>query len=49
MFNITNTLHEDVLKEIIEHAQEARFCIDEEKQREQSILLADKWKDELMA
>ena len=49
LFNIANSLHPKVIKELIEHAQSQRFDIKEEKQKQESILLSEEWEKELKA
>ena len=47
MFNVANTLHNDVVKELVEHALKQRHAINIDRVTEESILMNDYWKDEL--
>ena len=47
MFNVANTLHNDVVKEIVEHALKQRHAINIDRVTDESILMNDYWKDEL--
>ena len=49
MFNIANTLHPNVVKELIEYAHTQRFDVKEDKQQQESILLSEEWEKELKA
>ena len=46
MFNIVNTLHEDVVTDIIQHALRQRHILNEDFQKKESILISDHWKKE---
>ena len=47
MFNIANTLYEDLTKELIEHALKQRNAIESDKKQKESIMISDFWKEEL--
>ena len=47
MFNIVNTLHEDIVMEIIEHALKQRHMLNEDFETKESVLMTDEWKKEL--
>lgn len=47
MFNVANTLHNDVVKELVEHALKQRHAINIDRVTGESILMNDYWKDEL--
>ena len=47
MFNVANTLHNDVVKELVEHALKQRHAINIDRVKGESILMNDYWKDEL--
>ena len=49
MWNISNSLHESTIKEIVEHALRQRGDIEEDNLREEAIIMNDYWKDELKA
>ena len=43
MFNVTNTLHPKVVKEVVEFALKQRFNIRDEEQKQEAILISDEW------
>ena len=47
MFNIANTLHGDIVKELLQHALLQRHAVTEEGNKKESILISDHWKSEL--
>ena len=47
MFNIANTLHEDITQQIIKHAQTVRHATESETQKNESILMSEHWQNEL--
>ena len=47
MFNIANTLHPNVVSELIRHAHKHRFDISGEKMKQEQIVLSSEWADEL--
>ena len=47
MFNVANTLHYNVVQEIIQRANEQRYNINMPNQREEAILMSEHWKQEL--
>ena len=47
MFNIANTLHENIVKEIIDHAQSVRHATVSENQQTESVLMSQHWQQEL--
>lgn len=48
-FNIANTLHPDVVKDVIEHASNQRYSLSGEKQQQEAIVISDDWAEELKA
>ena len=49
MFNIANTLYEDQVKELIDHALIQRHGVASINEDKESILMSDHWKTELKA
>ena len=47
MFNIANTLNQDVVQELIEHAVKLRYDPTIGENKSESIMISDRWKDEL--
>ena len=47
MFNIVNTLHENVVSEILKHALEQRHSLNVDFKEKESIMITDHWKNEL--
>jgi hypothetical protein len=47
LFNIANTLHPDVIKELFQHAHNHRYSVSGEKQAQESIIVSNEWADEL--
>ena len=47
MFNIANTLHPNVVSELISTAHKHRFDISGEKMKQEQIVLSSEWADEL--
>ena len=47
MFNIANTLHPNVVYELISTAHKHRFDISGEKMKQEQIVLSSEWADEL--
>ena len=47
MFNVTNTLHPEIVKETIEHAQSKRYNINKDKQQQEAVLMTEAWAEEL--
>ena len=47
MFNTWNSIHPDQVKEVIDYANQVRFGLDNEKVKEDSILMTKEWEDEL--
>jgi len=47
MFNVVNTLHPKVVKEVIDYALSQRYTVKEDQQQQESIVINDKWIDEL--
>ena len=48
-FNIANTLHPDVVNEVLKHALNQRYSISGEKQQQEAIIISDEWAEELKA
>ena len=46
MFNVVNTLHEEIITEILQHALRQRHILNEDFQKQESILISDHWKRE---
>ena len=44
LFNIVNTLHEDVVTELLEYALEQRYKLNEDFQKKESVMISDHWK-----
>ena len=49
MFNVANTLHQDIVSEIIKHAHSQRYSVDQQNQNKEAIIMSDHWKSELAA
>jgi hypothetical protein len=49
LFNIANTLHPQVIKELFEYAHNHRYNVSGEKQAQESIMISDEWANELKA
>lgn len=49
MFNIANTLHEAVIKEIVEHALQQRHAVDGIKMQNEAVLINDHWAQEIQS
>ena len=47
MFNVANTLHEDIVKQLVEHALKERHVIEAKRENSEAIMLSEHWKDEL--
>ena len=47
MFNVANTLYEDMTQEIIHHAHLQRNAVESDKKKNEAVLLSDHWKNEL--
>ena len=47
MFNVVNTLHEEVVKEIVDHALIQRHILNEDFATKETIMITDHWKREL--
>ena len=47
MFNVANSLHEEIVKQLIEHALKVRHHINADGMRDEAILLNEHWKEEL--
>ena len=47
MWNVANTLHSDVVKELVQHALKVRHAVDGEGMKEERIMLNDHWEEEL--
>ena len=47
MFNIANTLNQDVVQELIEHAVKLRYDPKMGDNKSESIMISDRWRDEL--
>ena len=44
LFNIVNTLHEDVVIVLLEYALEQRYKLNEDFQKKESVMISDHWK-----
>jgi hypothetical protein len=49
LFNIANTLHPEVMKEVVQHAHQHRHSVEGEKQNQEAVLATDFWADQLRA
>ena len=49
MFNIANTLHEDIIKELVDHALKQRHDVNEQTEKNEAILMDEKWVEELQS
>ena len=49
MFNVANTLHEDVVKNIIEHAHNQRHAVDGLKLQDDSVMISEHWAQEIQS
>lgn len=47
MFNVANTLHEEVVKEVVQHALKQRYAVDSMTVRDESVLINDHWAQEI--
>ena len=47
MWNIANSLHEETVKEILEHALRQRGDITIDSKKDEAIVMSDYWKSEL--
>ena len=47
MFNVANTLHQDIVKELVEHALNQRHAVESINLKDEAILLSEHWKEEL--
>ena len=47
MFNVANTLYEQITTELIHHALLQRNHVELDKKKQESVLLSDHWKNEL--
>ena len=47
MFNVANTLYEEITTELIHHAHLQRNHIETDKKKQESVLISDHWKNEL--
>ena len=43
MFNVVNTLHEQVVQEVIEYAHEQRHSINAKNERNEAIMMSEHW------
>ena len=49
MYNIWNTVHQDQVQAVIEHANEVRYGDKNERMQDEAIQITDKWEQELKA
>jgi hypothetical protein len=49
LFNIANTLHPQVMSEVVQHAQQQRHSVEGQKQQQEAVLATDFWADQLRA
>ena len=49
MFNVANTLHPEIMREITEYALSQRFDIKGDQQKKESILIDESWAKELQS
>jgi len=47
MFNIANTLYEEITNDLIQHAGLQRNHIESKNKKQESIMISDHWKNEL--
>ena len=47
MFNVANTLYEEITNELINHALLIRNNVETERVMKETILMSDHWKNEL--
>ena len=47
MFNVANTLHEEVVTELVQHALKQRHAVDNDNVQQESVLINDHWAHEL--
>jgi len=47
MFNVANTLHEEIVTEVVQHALKQRHAVDSIKLKDESVLISDYWTKEL--
>ena len=43
MYNVWNTVHPDEVEKVIDYANEARYGVQNEKVKEDSIIVTDHW------
>ena len=49
LFNVANTLHAGIIQELIDYALKQRYDPKMGDNKQDSILISDKWKDELQS
>ena len=49
MYNVWNTIHPEDVQAVFEHANSARYAVDNEKVKDNSILITEEWQRELEA
>ena len=47
MYNVWNTIHQDEVNAVIEHANKVRYGVDNKKVKEDFIIITDKWQRQL--
>ena len=47
MYNIWNTLHPADVKQVIDHSMKVRFSVENEKVKEDCIILTEEWKSQI--
>ena len=49
MYNIWNTIHPENVQAVFEYANSVRYAVDNEKMKENTILITEEWQRELEA
>ena len=49
LFNVANTLHPQILNNLITHAMTQRYSLENDKQKQEAILISEEWAEELKA
>ena len=49
MFNVANTLHEEVITEIIQHALKQRHSVDGQRLQDETVMINEHWAQEIQS
>ena len=47
MYNVWNSIHPEDVKQVVDHANNQRYEINTERQKEEAVIISDKWMQEL--